>query len=89
MSRLIKNTFQVLLSNGLISVSQVTRCGLTSSWLRALSNMNVVNLLGFLPEGTTYANRAFHFKYKSCFTKPQCDDKGEKHKLRDRVGKYF
>lgn len=52
MSRLMKNTFQVPLSNDLTSISQVIRDGLTSRCLRVLSDMNLVNLLGFHPKET-------------------------------------
>lgn len=48
----MKNTFQVPLSTDLTSISQVTREGLTSMRFRVLSNMNLANLLGFLPEET-------------------------------------
>ena len=50
MSRLMKSTFQVPQSNDLTSLSQVTMDGLTSRWLRVLSDMNLVNLLSFHPE---------------------------------------
>lgn len=48
----MKNTFQVHLSNDLASISQVTGDDLTSTWLRILSDMNLVNLLDFLPGET-------------------------------------
>lgn len=46
----MKSTFQVPQSNDLTSLSQVTMDGLTSRWLRVLSDMNLVNLLSFHPE---------------------------------------
>ena len=46
----MKSTFQVPQSNDLTSLSQVTMDGLTSRWLRVLSDMNLVNLLSFRPE---------------------------------------
>lgn len=46
----MKSTFQVPQSNDLTSLSQGTMDGLTSRWLRVLSDMNLVNLLSFHPE---------------------------------------
>lgn len=48
----MKNTFQILLSNDLTSISQVTRAGLTILWLTVLSDWNFANLLGNLLEET-------------------------------------
>lgn len=47
----MKSTFQVPRSNDL-SLSQVTMDGLTSRWLRVLSDMDLVNLLSFHLEET-------------------------------------
>lgn len=74
----MKSTFQVPLSNDLTSFSQVSMEGLTSAWFRVLRDMNLVNLLGFLPE-ETMQTMLFISDTDQVFQKP----KGKKHKLKD------
>lgn len=47
MSRLIKDTFQLHLSNNLTSISLVTKDGLACMWLGVFRDMNWVNLVHF------------------------------------------